>query len=224
MNYFAHALNHLDRPYFVAGTAVPDWLSVVDRKVRFRPQHLEPWADGGGALQAEVAAGTLQHLHDDGWFHATRGFVEVTGELTSLFRERLGADERYHSGFVGHVGMELLLDAVLMERHPARFEEYWRVLAEVDPAAIEGAVNRMARQPTDRLAWFVDLFRREQVLRCYADDVRLLTRLNQVLTRVKLCPLPPEAVSLLAVSRQIVRQRFDDLLPAEHFPLPTASR
>jgi hypothetical protein len=219
MNYFTHALNHLDRPYFMAGTAVPDWLSVVDRKVRFRPQHLEPWTFCDEPLQAEVAAGTLRHLHDDGWFHATRGFVEVTGELTRLFRERLGADDQYHCGFLGHVGMELLLDAVLIEQHPERFEEYWRVLQSVDPAAVEGAINRMARQPTERLAWFIDLFRREQVLRCYLNDGRLLSRLNQVLTRVKLCPLPPEAVSILAESRRIVSQRVADLLPSEHFIL-----
>ncbi len=217
MNYFTHALNHLDRPYFMAGTAVPDWLSVVDRKVRFRPQHLEPWTECDEPLQAEVAAGTLRHLRDDDWFHATRGFVEVTGELTRLFRERLGADEQYHCGFLGHVGMELLLDAVLMEQHPERFEEYWRVLDSVDPVAIEAAINRMARQPTDRLAWFISLFRREQFLRCYSSDERLLTRLNQVLTRVKLCPLPSHAISILAESRQIVRQRVPDLLPAEYF-------
>lgn len=220
MNYFTHALKHLDRPYFVAGTAVPDWLSVADRKVRFRPQHLGPWANASGTVQAEVAAGTLQHLHDDDWFHATRGFVEVTGELTRLFRERLGADDKYHCGFLGHVGMELLLDAILIERFPEQFEEYWRVLGDVDPLAVEAAINRMARQPTERLAWFIDLFRREQFLRCYSDDERLLTRLNQVLTRVKLSPLPPEAISVLAASREIVRLRVNDLLPVEHFGMP----
>ena len=36
MNYFAHGHRFVDDPYFLAGTAVPDWLSVVDRKVRVR--------------------------------------------------------------------------------------------------------------------------------------------------------------------------------------------
>ena len=40
MNYFAHALPFLDDdPYFVAGTGVPDWLSVADRDVRVRLKH-----------------------------------------------------------------------------------------------------------------------------------------------------------------------------------------
>ena len=33
MNYFAHGVRFLEDPYFLAGTAVPDWLSVVDRRV-----------------------------------------------------------------------------------------------------------------------------------------------------------------------------------------------
>ncbi|MBC8116930.1 MAG: hypothetical protein H7062_21245, partial [Candidatus Saccharimonas sp.] len=96
----------------------------------------------------------------------------------------------------------------------------WRVLGDVDPLAVEAAINRMARQPTERLAWFIDLFRREQFLRCYSDDGRLLTRLNQVLSRVRLSPLPPKSASMLAVAREIIRQRVDDLLPPEHFSMP----
>jgi len=224
MNYFAHALHHLDRPYFVAGTAVPDWLSVADRKVRLRPRQLEPWFSSDDQIQTDVAAGTAQHLHDDGWFHATRGFVEVTTEMTHLFRRELGADDKYHCGFLGHVGMELLLDAILMERFPAEFERYYEVLGTIEPEVVQTAVNRMAKQPTDRLAWFVELFRQKQILRDYSDDQRLLTRLNQVLDRVKLSPLPPEATALLAISRDIVRQRFDDLLPIEHFSPRSSDR
>lgn len=217
MNYFAHALPHLDRPYFVAGTAVPDWLSVADRQVRLRPRQVEPWLDNQDHLQAEIAAGVRQHLHDDGWFHATRSFTEVTTRLTHLFRHRLGADDQYHCGFLGHVGMELLLDAVLMERYPEKFEQYYAILTSVDSAAIQAAVNRMARLPTQRLQMFIDLFRQHQFLRDYADDVRLLERLNQVLQRVKLSPLPSFAHELLAESRQIVRLHVDELLPAEHY-------
>lgn len=217
MNYFTHAIHHLDRPYFAAATAIPDWLSVADRRVRLRPRQLEPWFESDDPIQAEVAAGAARHLHDDGWFHATRGFAEVTNELTLLFRNALGADDKYHCGFLGHVGMELLLDSVLIERHPEKIDRYYDLLGEVDPAQIQTAVNRMAKEPTERLAWFIDLFRQKQFLRDYSDDDRLLLRLNQVLQRVKLSPLPTEAIALLARAREIVRHRVDDLLPAEHF-------
>lgn len=220
MNYFAHGLNHLDRPYYLAGTATPDWLSVVDRKVRLRPRLLEPWLSCEDTVQSDVAAGALRHLTDDDWFHSTRGFVEVTGKLTGRFRERLGTDDKYHCGFLGHVGMELLLDGVLMQLYPARFEQYWDVLQAIQSSLVEAAVNRMAKFPATRLAWFIDLFRREQFLRSYANDEALVTRLNQVLVRVKLSPVPADVVSVVTEGRSLVHRRLLDLLPPEHFPLP----
>jgi hypothetical protein len=220
MNYFAHALNYLDQPYFMAGTALPDWLSVVDRKVRLRPRLLEPWRSSADELHASVAAGAMQHLDDDSWFHSTRGFVEVTSELTHLFRTQLGPDSPVHCGFLGHVGMELLLDSVLIERFPKQFETYWDQLQAVNPELIQAAVNQMARVPTDRLAWFIDLYRREQFLRCYLDDHKLLNRLNQVLMRVQLTPMPSEAEAAIRDGRQLVQRRWRDLLPEEHFCLP----
>jgi hypothetical protein len=67
------------------------------------------------------------------------------------------------------------------------------------------------------LAWFIEIFRTEQVLRDYSDDDRLLNRLNQVLRRVKLSPLPAEAAAFVAASREIVRQRINELLPDQLF-------
>jgi hypothetical protein len=220
MNYFTHALNYLDRPYFMAGTAVPDWLSVADRKVRLRPNMLQPWLVAEATIQCEVASGALQHLNDDDWFHSTRGFVEITNELTGWFRSFLGPDERYHCGFLGHVGMELILDGVLMEMYPQQFQDYWKTLDDVEPSHVETAVNRMARFPTERLAWFIDLYRREQFLRSYESDDALIYRLSQVSTRVKLPPIPCEAAEVVTKGRSLVRRRLRDLLPEEHYSLP----
>lgn len=220
MNYFAHGLSHLDRPYFLAGTAVPDWLSVSDRPVRLRPRLLDPWIDGSAELQSEVAAGAKRHLDDDQWFHATRGFVETTAEMTVLFRELLAGGDGFRCGFLGHIVTELLLDAVLIEAFPDRLRDYYDTLSAVEAVQIQTAVNRMAKRPAERLAGFIELFVRERILECYQDDRRLLRRLNQVQQRVKLAPLPPETVAVLATGRDLVRRRVCDLLPPERFPWP----
>lgn len=220
MNYFAHGLNHLDRPYFLAGTAVPDWLSVSDRPVRLRPRLLDPWIDGSSDLQSEVAAGAKQHLDDDQWFHATRGFVETTGEMTALFRELLAGGDGFRCGFLGHIVSEMLLDSVLIEKYPDRLQEYYSVLGRIAAAEVQTAVNRMAKVPAERLARFIDLFVRERILECYQDDGRLLRRLNQVQQRVKLTSLPPETVSVLAAGRHLIRRRACDLLPPDRFLWP----
>ena len=73
MNYLAHAVRFLDRPEFVAGTAVPDWLSAADRKVRLRPKHRRAVDDSRRPALAEIAAGVHQHLQ------TTAGFMPRAG-------------------------------------------------------------------------------------------------------------------------------------------------
>jgi hypothetical protein len=223
MNYFAHGVRFLDRPYFLAGTAIPDWLSVVDRQVRLRAKRVEPFAEGTATPEAELAAGILQHLHDDAWFHATPAFARVSAELTLLFRESLPPDDAHRPSFLGHIVTEMLLDAVLIARDPPALAAYYDALLRVDGERIERAVNRMARRPTDRLALFIPLFHQERFLADYLAPARLFVRLNQILRRVKLAPLPPATQSVLPDALKIVEPSAGDLLPgAANLPAPGA--
>ena len=77
MNYFAHAIRFLDRPVFAVATGLPDMLSVIDRKMRLRARRLEPFADGSGSFEAEVAAGAMQHLDDDRWLGLRRVWSDL---------------------------------------------------------------------------------------------------------------------------------------------------
>ncbi len=217
MNFFAHGLRFLDRPYFVAGTAVPDWLSVADRQVRVRVKLIEPHLLGDGSPQSEVAAGAWQHLHDDGWFHATRAFFEVSTSLAVSFREVLGPDDSHRTSFLGHIVTELLIDAELIEQHPGQIERYYDVLRSIEPIVVQQAVNAMAKQPTESLAPLIPRFLDERFLPDYLSDERLLHRLNQVLRRVKLPAIPAEAEAVLRLARPLIRNRLSDLLPEEHF-------
>jgi hypothetical protein len=223
MNYFAHAIRFLDRPYFVAGTAVPDWLSVVDRKVRVRTKLIEPFLLNDGSPQAEIATGARQHLDDDRWFHQTRAFAEVTAQLAVRFREVLGPDDGLRPGFLGHIVTELLIDAELIERHPREIERYYQVMSSVDPLVVQQAVNAMAKQRTEFLAPLIPRFVSERFLPDYLNDNRLLWRLNQVLRRVKLSPLPTQAKTVLSRARPLIRGRLSELLPEEHFGWPSTS-
>ncbi len=219
MNYFAHAIRFLDRPYFVAGTAVPDWLSVVDRQVRMRGKLVEPFMLNDETTQSEVAAGVWQHLEDDRWFHQTRAFAEITAQLAIRFREALPPDDSLRTSFLGHIVTELLIDAELIERHPGQIERYYDVLRSVEPLAVQQAVNAMAKQPTEHIVPLIPRFIAERFLPDYLNDDRLLHRLNQVLRRVKLPPLPAETESVLRLARPLIRDRLSELLPEEQFQL-----
>ena len=213
MNYFAHGMRFIDRPYFLAGTALPDWLSVVDRRVRLRARNVKPFADGTGTPAAELAAGVLQHLDDDAWFHKTAAFAVASAELTVLFRDALPSDDGHRPAFLGHILTEMLLDAVLIDRDPGALSAYYAAFDRLDAGFVADAVNRMAPQTTDCLHGFISLFVRERFLADYLDTNRLLFRLNQVMRRVRLNPLPASFETALEAARAIVTRHAAGLLP-----------
>jgi hypothetical protein len=217
MNYFAHALHFLDRPYFLAGTAVPDWLAVADRPVRVRSKHAEPFRTDPEPVLADVAGGVAQHLRDDARFHETRAFAETSLALAVQVRDVLGGESGMRPAFLGHLLTELLLDATLITENPDRLTDYYRVLAQVEPGRVQAAVNRMAQRPTQRLALFIELFLRERILWDYLEDDKLWVRLNQVMRRVRLDVLPHRFADILPDARKLVAERTDALL--EGIPL-----
>ena len=217
MNYFAHGLHHLDRPLFLAGTAVPDWMSVADRKVRVRPKLIEPLLAEESSDCVETAGGMLRHFADDDWFHSTPAFAITTAELTQRFATLLAGDDGMRPGFLGHIVTEMLLDAVLIAEHRDELDRYYAVLEQVSPQDVQAVVNRCARGTTERLTTFIRLFLAERFLYDYLETPRLLHRLNQVLRRVRLQPLPDVALDVLEGGRELVAQHRDGLLPPSRY-------
>ncbi len=219
VNYFTHGIRHLDRPYFLVGTAMPDFLPVIDRNVRLRARFVQPCLGDEDPATAEFAAGVLQHLEDDRWFHKTRGFFEITGELTRLFREHVAGDDRFRAAFLGHIVTELLLDRVLIADSTGLLDQYYEAWMQVDRAAVEKMVNQMSRVTTDRVARGLRLFQEERFLYDYADAERLLFRLNQVMKRVRLPQLPDSTIHVFSSGETIIRSRWRELLPVNDFDL-----
>lgn len=197
---------------------MPDWLSVVDRKCRVRSKFVSQKIDQLEGTALDIALGIQQHLHDDRWFHGTEAFYKVTAEMAGSFRETIGTTEHGYSGFLGHIVMELLLDAALIEQHREQLDQFYQALSSINRSHVQSVVSELATRPADNLAHWIDLFIRERFLEDYLDDERLLTRLNQVMKRVSLPKLPPQTVQTLQFGRELVRNQVFQLLPQQHFP------
>ena len=215
MNYFAHGRHYLDDPNFVAGTAVPDWLSVVNRRVRARSKLAAPYATDQDPRVAAVARGIMQHHHDDDWFHQTRAFAELSLYFTKEIRDRLPQDDGFRPSFLGHILVELLLDATLIADDPAVLDRYYAVMDSLDPYVVNQTVNRMATRETGMLAFLIPRFSEERFLYDYAEDAKLLFRLNNVMRRVRLPALPAALAEFFPEARRLVQQRSAELLAGE---------
>jgi hypothetical protein len=212
MNYFAHGRAYTHDPYFLAGTAIPDWLSIVDRQVRAKPKGARLLVDDRDERVSALARGVLQHHADDDWFHQTAAFHELNVAFTGQIRTILAGDDGYRPAFLGHILVELLLDAVLVEQQPEQLDAYYQALTAIEPELVEATVNRISLKPTDRLAPLLPRFLSERFLYDYAHDGKLLHRLNQVMRRVNLPPLPESLLGFFPEARQTVARRHKELL------------
>src|SRR5437773_8869489 len=213
MNYLAHGWRFISEPYVLAGTAAPDWLSVIDRKTRLRSRTAAEFVSDADPILAAVARGVVQHHADDAWFHGLPAFNELNLAFAVEIRDALPGDEGFRPSFLGHILVELLLDSALAENWPERLDAYYAALAELDPAAVERAINRLATRPAERIATLIPRFLSERFLYDYLDDAKLLTRLNHIMRRVSLPQLPPSLLALLPSFRSRVRSRMSEMLP-----------
>lgn len=214
MNYLAHGWRLVHEPFLLAGIAAPDWVRLIDKKMRLRSKTARLFTAVEDHPLACFAQGVVRHHEEDDWFHQSRAFVELNLQFAHEFGRRLPADEGFRPGFLGHIVVELLLDAVLIENEPACVDRYYAALAQVDPAEAQRCANALATQPTELLERLLPRFLAERFLYDYLDDGKLLTRLNQVLRRVGLPPLPAEFAEAFPAVREAVRARQRELLPA----------
>jgi hypothetical protein len=212
MNYLAHGWRFVDEPYLLAGTAVPDMLSVVDRSIRARSKMARPYVEHSSKPLALVARGVIQHHHDDAWFHQTRVFAELSIALTAVVRDALDQDAGFRPSFLGHILVELLIDASLTDENPQRLEDYYKAWDAVDATEFAQAVSTITQKDASAIAWFVERFRSVRFLQDYGEDAKLLVRLNQVMHRVGLPALPSTFQNILPEVRSLVDPRVAELL------------
>ncbi|MCC7087443.1 MAG: hypothetical protein IT427_20765 [Pirellulales bacterium] len=212
MNYLAHGRRFLAEPLFLAGTALPDWLGVVDRRARVRARRAREFIADPNEHMAAFARGIVQHHDDDHWFHTTTAFTDLSWQLTAMCRDALPGDAGFRPSFLGHILVELLLDSALAAADPVSLDKYYAAIESLDPSLLEAIVNRIAPHPVEHLGWFVQRFCRERFLFDYAEDGKLLFRLNQVLRRARLPALPDSFTAVLETARIEVTARHNELL------------
>ena len=187
MNYFGHAAVASWRgepPGFVLGAMLPDFSSMCGARL----------APGGDAA---IEAGIALHHATDAVFHSLAAFTALMRELDERLEH--GGCARGPRRAVAHIGVELLLDGVLVADEAYR-AAYSSAL-DVDPAGIAW------RNPGDS-GRFAPLFAR---LRGHGppDDLHrvdsIVMRLSRVLAHRPL--LAPNAADLRAIHTALVAQQ-----------------
>lgn len=212
MNFLCHAIPYLDQPLLAVSTGVPDWLRIIDRKIRAREKLARPHLESDDSELRQVAAGVIRHIEDDRWFHGTRAFAETNLELAVQLRDLLPGDAGFRPMFVAHILIEICLDAGEIRRDRGVADRYYESLRSIAPTTIENCVNMITGMPTDRLTQVIERFVEMQFLYDYLDHDKLLLRLNQVMKRVGLAALPGPVRDWLPEADKLIESRRQQLL------------
>ena len=212
MNCFTHALPYLDDAWKTAGCCIPDWLGAVDRKCRVRERKATPFIDHKDPVVAAIAQGIVHHHQDDHWFHTNQTFQELNINFAIELREILDGERGMRTGFVGHVLIEMFIDAWLHDKHPGKLEFYYQQLESIDPEKIQDVVNLFASKKTDKLASAIEGVIKDRYLFDYTDDSKTLYRINRVLSRIGLETIDDRVFDWMKDARKRVYDRVPDLL------------
>lgn len=212
MNCFTHALPHLDNPWIAAGCCIPDWLGAVDRKCRVRERKATPFIEHEDPVVAAVSQGIVHHHQDDHRFHTNKTFQQMNIEFAVELRELLDGERGMRTGFLGHVLIELFLDAYLHEQFPGKMEFYYEQLATIDAGKVQEVVNLFASKQTDKLASEIERVIEERYLFDYSDDAKTIYRINRVFARIGLEEIDDRIMPWMKDARARVYEQVPNLL------------
>jgi acyl carrier protein phosphodiesterase len=184
MNYFAHA--HLaatrsDDPHFALGAMLPDWIAWIGDRPR-RVAH-EP-----------LAAGIRFHHRSDAAFHAAPRFLALVRDATEALQ---GAGlARGPARGAAHVGIELLLDGVLLTSETGSSAAYRAALGVIPDAARHLTWSRP--ESGERLLRVAERLSHDGPPRHLADPDRVAQATAQTLERRPRLRIPTRQIPFVA--------------------------
>ncbi len=202
MNYLAHSFPYVFHDdqlacWRVAGTSLPDWLRVIDKQARLRPEVLARAPRNDPRFLA-MTQGAQRHHDDDLRFHQHDAFDALSHDVAAGIRLRfLGL----RASTLGHVLVEMLLDAALLQQHPALLHRFYAHIDALDDVVVAAFVRQTTGRPLPLAELFLARFRTSRFLALYTTDEGLFDCLRGVWRRADIGELPDEFVDVVAATR-----------------------
>ena len=186
---------------------------MLGRRVRATPDRADAHLGDADPRRAALARGVRRHFDDDARFHTSASFAAASAEVAALLRPLREREPTLRPSFVAHVLVEVVLDAELFGRDPARADRYYALLATLDADAMVPLCAPLATQHPAELSVLVRRFLDARFVADYADDRKLARRLDQVFRRTRQPLLADVLPAAMPPIRAAVARRVDDLLP-----------
>ena len=197
MNFLSHFYfdQHCANPNIIVGTVLPDLLKNANKDWNPRPQKHKTLFSSPVAIQ-DLLIGWERHLEVDLLFHSSTFFTEKTQALKKLLIPIL-TDSVVRPSFLAHIGVELLLDHLLIEHKKINVDTFYKNLDLVNTEDLQRFLNRCDIADTSQFFKFFDSFKSSRYLERYQELESISYALKRICMRLWIDPFGDQTTQQL---------------------------
>jgi hypothetical protein len=185
MNYLSHY--YFDQlnpdPYKVLGVALPDLVKNHNRRWNIRPEKYAHRWESNEKLRG-IYEGWARHMQVDQLFHDSDFFKRESGIITSHIRSLPLETKGIKPFMVGHIGLELMLDTLLIQSERIKPIDFYKTLNACELPHIEGFLVGNEIEEAQSFFGFYERFCSVQYLLNYENQDSIVYALNRIQYRL----------------------------------------
>ncbi|MFC4212739.1 hypothetical protein ACFOWA_16205 [Pedobacter lithocola] len=215
MNFLSHF--YFDRvnnnANVVMGVVLPDLVKNASKEANLYPQKDEFLFLGNNDEEA-LLHGWKRHLAVDLIFHSSEFFLEKTATLKHLIIPVV-ENTPIRPSFLAHIGLELLLDHLLVEHNLIQVNHFYDKLIEVNKSSLSDFLEHCKLKNPEAFFKFLDQFISSKYLLSYQKLENISYALNRICMRLWPETLSENQVSeltyQLSIFKEILQKDFIDI-------------
>ncbi|MBC7416957.1 MAG: hypothetical protein H7325_02225 [Pedobacter sp.] len=182
MNFLSHYYfdRASDNNFQIIGSVLPDLVKNAVPDANLFPNKVKQEYN---LHETEILKGWNKHLLVDKTFHSSIFFKEETTKLKPLLIPLL-SDTEIRPSFLAHIGLELLLDHLLMEQKIVNVKTFYVSLNDVNHVYLRSFLIKVGLKKTDTFFVFFDKFLDSQYLFSYEKLDSISYALNKICLRL----------------------------------------
>ena len=210
MNFLSHY--YFERKnqdeYIVLGTVLPDLVKNAHKDWNFYPQKNEAIFIENDQLDS-LLIGWKRHLQVDLFFHSSDFFNKQTARLKQLLIPIL-ADSPVRPSFLAHIGVELVLDHLLVEHGKININSFYDHLNKVDEQILRDFLLKCGCSDDEIFFKFFNGFKSSRYLLSYQKLENISYALQRICMRLWVHPFNEITVTLLTEQLEVYKQMLQN--------------
>lgn len=206
MNFLSHYFfdQHSSDPYYILGIALPDLSKSHNRRWNIHPAKNEDVLSKSPEIQS-IYKGWKKHLSVDELFHEAPFFKHYSHIITEKMREIPFENKLVKPFMIGHVGLELILDTLLIKNKKLDPTKFYDSLNACELSPIMEFLKLNGIENPESFKEFYAKFLEYRYLLSYQNNESIVYALNRIQYRLTRNYLSENDVLLMNKS-------FEDLM------------